>query len=191
MGLPAQLPVGADFLGDTRDFEGEGAQLLNHRVDRSGRPQELALQGPAVQLQIHGLEEVAFGDRGNDPGNTGEILCVALVQLDDAVHLGGNAGHHARRGHRHPDREVALADLAKDRQDELGVGGRNPLGQPALGPPGFGPVGIVRAQLGGVVPDNFEWRAPLLTTLGHCLPVYKIAVSKSNDSCNRGWSGSN
>src|SRR5207302_1278860 len=35
MGLPAQLPVGADFLGDTRDFEGEGAQLLNHRVDRS------------------------------------------------------------------------------------------------------------------------------------------------------------
>src|SRR5205823_3399565 len=29
MGLPAQLPVGADFLGDTRDFEGEGAQLLN------------------------------------------------------------------------------------------------------------------------------------------------------------------
>src|SRR5207302_837675 len=92
--LPAELALGADFVGDTRDFEGEGAQLLNHRVDRSGRPQELALQGPAVQLEIHGLEEVAFGDRGNDPGNTGEILCVALVQLDDAVHLGGNAGHH-------------------------------------------------------------------------------------------------
>src|SRR5205807_2240022 len=154
MGLPAQLPVGADFLDDTRDFEGEGAQLLNHRVDRSGRPQELALQGPAVQLEIHGLEEVAFGDRGNDPGNTGEILCVALVQLDDAVHLGGNAGHHARRGHRHPDREVALADLAQDRQDELGVGGRNPLGQPAPPLPRYG-----TRSLAELVPS-------LLTSLG-------------------------
>src|SRR5207245_2064189 len=185
--LSAQLSLGTDFLGDTRDFEGEGAELLDHRVDRAGRPQELTLERPAVQLQIHGLKEVPFGDSGNDPGDTGEIFRVSLVQLDNAVHLGGDPGHDARGRHWHADRDVALSDLASDRQHELGVGARDALGRPPIGAPGAGTVGIVCAQSGALVPDDLEWRAPLVTTLGHCLPVYKIAASKSNDSCYPGW----
>src|SRR5205823_342726 len=108
LGLAAKLPFRPNFPGNPGAVRVEGLELLDHRVDRSGRPQELTLQRPAVQLQIHGLEEVAFGDRGDDPGNAGEVLRVALVQLDNAVHLGGDPGHDAGRHHRHTYRDVAL-----------------------------------------------------------------------------------
>ena len=42
-GLAAQLSFGADLLGDAGDFRGEGAKLIDHRVDGVFQLQNLAL----------------------------------------------------------------------------------------------------------------------------------------------------
>ena len=46
--------------------------MLDHGVDRPGRAQELPLQGPAVDLELHGLRQVAFGDGIDDSGHAAE-----------------------------------------------------------------------------------------------------------------------
>ena len=64
--LAAELALGADLARHARHLRGEHAELLDHRVDDAGRAQELALQRPAVDVELHGLQQVALrhgGDR--------------------------------------------------------------------------------------------------------------------------------
>ena len=51
LGLAAELAVGAHLARHARHFGGEHAKLLDHGVDDLGRAQELAFQGPAVDVQ--------------------------------------------------------------------------------------------------------------------------------------------
>ena len=57
--LSAQLSFGADFAGDARHFGGEGAQLIDHGVDRGFQIEEFA-------LHVDGdfLGQIAVGDGG-------------------------------------------------------------------------------------------------------------------------------
>src|SRR5207302_1237967 len=65
--LAAELALGADLAGHAADLGSERAQLLHHGVDGARGPKELPLQRPAVQLKLHRLEEIALGDRADDP----------------------------------------------------------------------------------------------------------------------------
>ena len=69
LGLAAKLALGADFAGNAGHFRGEHAQLLDHRVDDVGGLQELAAQRPAVDIEFHGLQQVALGDGGDRAGH--------------------------------------------------------------------------------------------------------------------------
>ena len=67
-GLHAQAPVGADFARHPRDFRGEGAKLLDHRVDGFLELQELAA-GVGGDL----AREVAVGDGDGDFGDIADL----------------------------------------------------------------------------------------------------------------------
>ena len=67
--LAAKLAFGADLARHARDFRGEDAELLDHRVDDRGRAQELALQWAPVDIEPHGLQQVALGHRRDRPGD--------------------------------------------------------------------------------------------------------------------------
>jgi hypothetical protein len=41
------------------------AELLDHRIDRFGRSQKLALEGPPLDFESHGLAEVPLRDGSN------------------------------------------------------------------------------------------------------------------------------
>ena len=69
-GLTAELAFGADFARDARHFRGEGAQLVDHRVDGV-----LQLEDLAFHVDRDLARQVAAGDRGRDFG--------------DVAHLGG------------------------------------------------------------------------------------------------------
>jgi hypothetical protein len=75
VGLGAELAVGADLARHARHFGGEGAELLNHRIERVLEQQQLA-------AHVHGdlLRQVAVGDRGRDFG--------------DVAHLRGEVARH-------------------------------------------------------------------------------------------------
>src|SRR5439155_687117 len=62
MGLAAELALGADLTRDARHLAGERVELPDHGVDSLGGAQELALKRPAVDLQRHGLRQIAVGD---------------------------------------------------------------------------------------------------------------------------------
>src|SRR5439155_21425098 len=72
LGLAAQLAFGAHLAGHAGDFRGEGAELIDHRVNG-------VLQLPEFALHIDGdlLVQVAVGDGGGDLGDvaplTGEV----------------------------------------------------------------------------------------------------------------------
>ena len=66
VGLAAQLSFGADLAGDAGHLGGERAELVDHRIDGLGGAEELALKGPIVDLQGHGLRKVALGDGADD-----------------------------------------------------------------------------------------------------------------------------
>ena len=156
---------------------------MDHRVDRSRCPQELALQGAAIQLQVHGLKEVALGDGANDPRHARQVLGVSLIELDDAVDFGRDLGVGSVRCQRHPDREVALFQLPQNRQNQLGIVGGDAIG--------FSPVRAVRAgsvgaRCGGLAPAGWELRAPWLVGLGHSL-LYTKQLCESQT--NRGTAG--
>src|SRR5439155_837632 len=57
--MAAEFAFGADFAGDAGDFGGEHAELFDHLVDDLGAAEELALERAAVDLEGHGLGEVA------------------------------------------------------------------------------------------------------------------------------------
>ena len=53
---------------------GEGVELVDHRVDHFADAQELAPQRAALDLELHGLAEVALGDRPDDARHLGGRL---------------------------------------------------------------------------------------------------------------------
>ncbi len=67
--LAAELALGADLTRDARHFGREHVELLDHRVDDLGRAQELALQRPAVDVELHGLQQIALRHRGDGAGH--------------------------------------------------------------------------------------------------------------------------
>src|SRR5205823_5309221 len=64
-GLTAELALGTHFARDARDLGGEGAHLLDHRVDDRGGSEEFSLERAPIHDQVHGLLQVALGDRRN------------------------------------------------------------------------------------------------------------------------------
>ncbi len=92
LGLAAELAVGADFARHARDFRGENAELLDHRVDDVRGTQELALQRPAVDIQRHGLQQIAARDRGHRARHRGGRPQQVIDQcIDGAFHVGPGA----------------------------------------------------------------------------------------------------
>src|SRR4029078_9545070 len=53
----------ATSAGERRPPGGDDAELPDHGVDNGCRLEELALKRPAVDIEAHGLQEVAPGDR--------------------------------------------------------------------------------------------------------------------------------
>ena len=105
LGLAAELALRAHLARDARHLAGEGAELAHHGVHDLADAQELAPQGAALDLELHGLAEVALGDGADDARDLdGRLHEVA----DQGVHrIDAFAPAAARR------RQVAaFADLA-------------------------------------------------------------------------------
>ena len=98
--LAAELAFGADFARDARHFRGERAELLDHRVDDLADAQEFAAQRAAVDLDGHGLGEVALGDRADHARHFRGRLDHVLDQLIDRA----DARFPSRRAHSSPGR---------------------------------------------------------------------------------------
>ena len=93
-GLSAELAVGADFAGDARDFRGEGAQLVDHRVDGF-----FELQNFAADVDGDLAGEVAAGHGGGDFGDVadlaGQVAGHGVDRVGEVLPGAGDAGHHA------------------------------------------------------------------------------------------------
>ena len=61
--LTAELAFGADLARDARHFRGERVELIDHRVDDRREPEELTLQGPSIDVEPHGLQQIAARHR--------------------------------------------------------------------------------------------------------------------------------
>src|SRR6185295_3514309 len=85
--LAAELAFGADFAGHARHLRSEGAELLDHRIHDLADPQELAPQRPAVDLDDHGLGEIALGDRADHPRHLGGRLDHVVNELVNRAKL--------------------------------------------------------------------------------------------------------
>src|SRR5205085_1904343 len=112
--LAAELPLGADFLRDARHLGGEGAQLVDHRVDGL-----LHLEDLALDLDGDLAREVAVGNRGRDVGDVtylgGEVRGEAVHRLGQVLPRAADAGDLRLAA------ELAfLADLACDAGDLVG-----------------------------------------------------------------------
>ena len=134
LGLAAELALGADLARHARHLRGEGAQLVDHRVDRV-----LELEDLALDVDGDLLREVAVGDRRGDVGDVAhlarqvrrhevDVVGQVLPGAGDAGHarlaaelaLGADLARHARhlRGegaqlvHHRVDRVLELEDLA-------------------------------------------------------------------------------
>ena len=98
--LTAQLAVGSDLARDARHLGGEDAQLLDHGVDDGGGAEELPLQGAAIDVQRHGLQQIALGDRRDGAGHrVGRPEQVVDQGVDRGFHIDPGA---ARRAETHP-----------------------------------------------------------------------------------------
>ena len=105
LGLAAELAFRSDLARDAGHLGGEGAELADHRVHDLADAQELAAQRAAVDLELHGLRQVALGDGADDARDLGRRLDEVA---DHRVHRIDALGPRAGRG-----RELAaLADLA-------------------------------------------------------------------------------
>jgi hypothetical protein len=84
--------VGADLARDARDLGGEDAELLDHRVDDRRQAQELSLQWPAVDIEPHGLQQIAARHRGDRIGDrVGRPQQVLDQGVDRVLHLAPGA----------------------------------------------------------------------------------------------------
>ena len=104
LGLTAELAFRSDLARDAGHLGGEGAELADHGVDDLADAQELAAQRAAVDLELHGLRQVALGDGADDARDLRRRLDEVA---DHRVHRIDALGPAAGRG-----RELAaLADL--------------------------------------------------------------------------------
>ncbi|HEV7492755.1 hypothetical protein [Baekduia sp.] len=66
--------------------------MLDHRVDDVGGSQEFALQRPPIDIQRHGLQQVAACNRGHRAGNGGCWPQQIIDQgIDGTFHVGPGA----------------------------------------------------------------------------------------------------
>src|SRR5207249_2414195 len=86
--LAAQLALGAHLAGDARHLAREGVQLADHRVHGPGGVQDLALERAPVDLQGHGLRQVAVGHRADHARDLGVRAGEVLGQVVDRVEGG-------------------------------------------------------------------------------------------------------
>ena len=90
--LTAELSFGADFAGDAGHFGGEHAELLDHRVDDRRRTEKLALQGATVNVEAHGLQQVALRHGFNRASDFERRPQQVINQgVDRVFHLGPGA----------------------------------------------------------------------------------------------------
>ena len=71
LSLAAELAFGADLARHARHFRGEHVELLDHAVDDLRRAQEFALQRSAVDVELHGLQEIALRHGGDGARHLG------------------------------------------------------------------------------------------------------------------------
>ena len=114
--LAAELAVGADLARHAADFAGEGAELIDHRVDGFLQLQNLAAH---VDGDLLGKVAVGHGD-----GHLGDVADLAGEVVGHGVDVVGEilprAGH---AGHRRLAAELALgADLARHAAHFAGEG---------------------------------------------------------------------
>ena len=96
LGLAAELAFGADLARDARHLGGEHAELLDHRVDDVGRLQKFAAQRAAVDVELHGLQQVALRDGGDRAGHFARRPEQIVDQrVDRAFHVGPRAAGKA------------------------------------------------------------------------------------------------
>jgi hypothetical protein len=88
LGLPAQLAVGADLARHPGDLGREDPELLDHGVDDGGRAEELAFERAAVDVEPHGLGQMALRHRGDRAGHLGGGPQQVVDQgVDRGLHL--------------------------------------------------------------------------------------------------------
>ena len=115
LGLAAELALGADFARHARHFGGEHAELLDHGVDDVGRLQEFAAQRAAIDIELHGLQQVALRDGGDRAGHfAGRPQQIVDQRVDRALHVGPRAA-----GEVELDALPGLAFAADDLADTL------------------------------------------------------------------------
>src|SRR5207302_3217571 len=114
LGLAAEAALGADLPGDAGDLVGEGAQLVDHRVDRVLELENLALD---VHGDLLGQVPIRHGrrDLGDVPDLAGEIGRHRVDVVRERLPRPGDAGHLGLPA------ELALgADLARDARHLVG-----------------------------------------------------------------------
>ena len=109
--LAAELAFGADFARDARDFRGERAELVDHRVDGV-----LQLEDLAFDVDRDLAREVAARDGGGDFGDVadlrGEVGAHHVHRVGEVLPGAGDAGHDGLHA------ETAFgADFARDARD--------------------------------------------------------------------------
>src|SRR5207248_1481027 len=147
LGLTAQLALGAHLARHAGHLAREGVELADHRVDGPRRVEELAVERPSIDLERHGLRQVAIGDGADDARDLGVRPGQVFGQVVDSLERGGpRAGAPTRCDT--PDRtfvtdlaaetaDLALQTLVRldDRVEGGGdlAGGARPLGRHAGG----------------------------------------------------------
>ena len=113
--LAAELAFGADFARHARHFRGEDAELLDHRVHDVGGAQEFALQRTAIDVETHGLQQIALRHRGDRAGHFARRPEQVVDQrVDGGFHLRPGTGLQTD-----PDALTGLAFLTDDFADAL------------------------------------------------------------------------
>src|SRR5213594_2414445 len=113
--LATELALGAHLARYTRHLAREGVELADHRVHGPGGVQELALERAPVDLQGHGLRQVAVGHRADHARDLGVRAGEVLGQVVDRVEGGRPRASRAPRGR--PVDLALLADLAGEAAD--------------------------------------------------------------------------
>src|SRR5262249_27729697 len=115
LGLAAELALGADLARHPRHLRGEHAELLDHGVDDGGRLQKFAAQWAAVDVELHGLQQIALRDRGDRARDLARRPQQIVDQgVDRVLHVGPGA-----RGKAELDALPGLAFTADHLADAL------------------------------------------------------------------------
>ena len=83
--LTAELALGPHLARHARDLTGERIELADHGVHGPGGVEGLAVQRPSVDLQWHGLGQVAVGHCADDARNLGVRPREVLGEVVDGV----------------------------------------------------------------------------------------------------------